>query len=44
LTQLVLIEGVTEDTDEEVPLVVVCTGTGSSRDAEDILESQRVKI
>ena len=37
-------EGVTEDTDEEMSLVVVCTGTRSSRDVEDILERQWVKF
>ena len=43
-TRLVMIKGVAEDTDEEVPLEVVCTRTRSSRDVEDILESQRVKV
>jgi len=34
----------TEDTDEEMSLVVVCTGTGSPGNIEDILERQRVKF
>jgi hypothetical protein len=33
-----LVEGVTEDANEEVLLVVVCTGTRATGDVEDILE------
>jgi len=40
----VLAEGVTENTDEEVPLVVVRTRTRSSGDMEEVLERQWVKV
>jgi len=43
-TLLAMAEGVTEDADEEVSLVVVCTGTRSPGDIEDILERQWVKF
>ena len=34
----------TEDTDEEMSLVVVCSGTGSPGNIKDVLERQRVKF
>jgi hypothetical protein len=39
-----VVEGVAEDTDEEMALVVICTRARSSGDAEEILDRQRVKV